>query len=203
MITQLLTNPLVFLIWALTLIAAITIHEFAHAYAADKLGDPTPRSHGRLTLNPTAHLDPLGTFLILFFGFGWGRPVMFDPYNLRNPQRDTAIISLAGPLSNIILAIIVSLIYKLFLPLSTFHLVNLIVTLNIMLAVFNLVPVYPLDGEKILQGILPRDLSREFASVMRQYGTIILILLIWPFSGVSPISALITPIIRSTVNFLL
>ena len=98
------------------LIIAITVHEFAHALLADRLGDPTPRSQGRLTLNPLAHLDPLGTLMLFLFRFGWGKPVIFDPYNLAHPRRDAGIISLAGPASNILLATILALSLR-FLPL--------------------------------------------------------------------------------------
>ncbi len=199
MFSLLFSNPLFFLIWAATLVVAISIHEFAHALAADKLGDPTPRAQGRLTLNPLAHLDPVGTLMLLFFGFGWGRPVQFDIFNLRSPRRDAGIIALAGPASNLILAGILSLVFKTLLPVSLYHLIVLLISMNIMLAVFNLVPVYPLDGEKILTALLPRGLALEYTRVMHQYGTIILILLIWPFGGSSPISFLITP----AINFFL
>src|SRR3989338_2044892 len=113
MLDLLFSNPLVFAAAALSLLAAITVHEFAHAYAADRLGDPTPRLQGRLTLNPLVHLDPIGTLLLFVIGFGWGKPVQFDPYNLENPKRDAAIISFAGPVSNLILATIAALIFNL------------------------------------------------------------------------------------------
>lgn len=205
MFTTLLSNPILFLIWAIGLVMAISIHEFAHAKAADTLGDPTPRSQGRLTLNPLSHLDPLGTLALLFLGFGWGKPVMFDPYNLRNPLKDSALIALAGPVSNILLAIVLSLILK-FVPgidllTSVFP---IIIFMNIMLAIFNLVPIFPLDGEKILGGLLPKELYYEYSSIMRQYGTIILILMLLPIAGgTSPISALISPVISFITNLLL
>lgn len=205
MFTTLLSNPILFLIWAIGLVMAISIHEFAHAKAADTLGDPTPRSQGRLTLNPLSHLDPLGTLALLFLGFGWGKPVMFDPYNLRNPLKDSALIALAGPVSNILLAIVLSLILK-FVPgidllTSVFP---IIIFMNIMLAIFNLVPIFPLDGEKILGGLLPKELYYEYSSIMRQYGTIILILMLLPIAGgTSPISALISPAISFITNLLL
>src|SRR3990172_11954241 len=104
MIGELFNNPLSFVFWLLGLTVAITVHEFAHAYAAERLGDPTPRLMGRLTLNPLAHLDPLGTLMLLIARFGWGKPVQFDPFNLRHPRRDSALISLAGPASNLIMA---------------------------------------------------------------------------------------------------
>ena len=95
MINLLYQNPIEFFFVAILLLVAISVHEFAHAFAADHLGDPTPRLAGRLTLNPLAHLDPIGTFLLFFAGFGWGKPVPFDPFNLRNPVKDAAIISFA------------------------------------------------------------------------------------------------------------
>lgn len=205
MLATLFSNPLLFLVWAIGLTLAISVHEYAHAIAADRLGDPTPRSQGRLTLNPRAHLDPLGTLALILLGFGWGKPVQFDPYNLRSPRRDSALIAIAGPLSNLFLATILSLVIKLFPDLGLFTAIfPIIIIMNISLAIFNLVPVFPLDGEKILGGILPHDLYLEYASIMRQYGTIILIFLLLPIaSGSSPISALISPAISFISKLLL
>lgn len=205
MLQTLFTNPFLFLIWAIGLILAISIHEYAHARSADQLGDPTPRSQGRLTLDPRAHLDPLGTLALLFLGFGWGRPVQFDPYNLRNPRRDSAIIAIAGPISNLLFALVLSVIMR-FVDLPIIHdsLFIILITMNISLAIFNLVPIFPLDGEKILGGILSPELYREYSNIMRQYGTIILILMLLPIAGgTSPISALISPIISFITKLLL
>lgn len=99
MLNTLLQNPIVFIMSAIGLVIAVTVHEFCHAFVADYLGDPTPRVQGRVTLNPLAHLDPFGTLALLFIGFGWGKPVEFDPYNLKHKTRDTALIALAGPVS--------------------------------------------------------------------------------------------------------
>jgi len=205
MLSTLFSNPVLFIVWAFGLILAISIHEYAHAVAADKLGDPTPRSQGRLTLDPRAHLDPLGTLALLFLGFGWGKPVMFDPYNLRNPRRDGALIAIAGPISNLLLATVLSLILRFSgFPDLFSAIISILITMNITLAIFNLVPIFPLDGEKILGGILPTELYVEFATIMRQYGTIILILMLLPIAGgTSPISALISPVINTIVHFLL
>lgn len=201
---DILAFMLSFIFWALALVIAITIHEFAHAYAADRLGDPTPRSQGRLTLNPLAHLDPLGTIALLVFRFGWGKPVQFDPYNLRNPRQDSALISLAGPASNLALALLISILTKLIpLPSELLTLSQILISLNIILAIFNLVPVYPLDGEKILSALLPPRLAVEYGQIMRQYGTLILILMIMPIFGYSPISALISPVISYLTSLLL
>jgi len=204
MLSTLFANPLLFLVYAIGLVLAISIHEYAHAKAADTLGDPTPRSQGRLTINPLSHLDPLGTMALLFLGFGWGKPVMFDPYNLRNPRRDSALIAIAGPISNLLLATVLAIILR-FFPLDILSSIfSVLIFLNIMLAIFNLVPIYPLDGEKILGGILSRDLYYEYTSIMRQYGTIILILMLLPIAGGnSPISLLISPIISFISSLLL
>lgn len=187
-----------------SLVVSITVHEFAHALAADKLGDPTPRSHGRLSLHPLAHMDPLGTLAILLTWFGWGRPVVFDPYNLRNPRRDAALISLAGPASNLILAGILAVLLRL-LPVTPLVFLSLgsVMKLNVILAIFNLIPVHPLDGGKILIGFLPRELAYEWNAILSQYGMIILLFLIFPFSGVSPISFIISPVVSAILGILL
>ena len=204
MIQTLFSNPLLFLIWAIGLVLAISVHEYAHARVADQLGDPTPRAQGRLTLNPVGHLDPLGTLALLFLGFGWGRPVQFDPYNLRNPRRDSALIAIAGPISNLLLALVLSVVMRLVAIDILYSVFSILVMMNITLAIFNLVPIFPLDGEKILGGILPPALYQEFATIMRQYGTIILILMLLPIAGgTSPISALISPIISFVSGILL
>ncbi len=190
-------GPFAFLLIFASLIISITIHEFAHAFAADKLGDPTPSLQGRLTLNPMAHLDPLGTIMILIAWFGWGKPVMFDPFNLKNPRRDAAIIGFAGPISNILLAISLGILLRI-LPQALLVTVvfGTIIRLNIILAIFNLIPIHPLDGGKILVGFLPHELADEWNAILNQYGMIILIFLIFPFTGTSPISLLLSPIIN-------
>lgn len=197
MLERLYTAP-IFLI-------ALTVHELAHALAADKLGDPTARVAGRISLNPLKHLDPYGALLFLITGFGWAKPVPFDPYNLTHPRRDSALIALAGPASNITLAIATSLLIRIFpLPFFVSYFLYALVYINIMLAVFNFVPVSPLDGEKILAGLLPRDMAYEFEAVMNRYGTMILIFLILPlFNSVSPIQSLVGPIQNFLVNLLL
>lgn len=200
MIDLLTSNPLAFVIAAVSLVVALGIHEFAHAYAADKLGDPTPRLMGRLTLNPLKHLDPLGTFLLLFIGFGWGKPVLFDPYNLKNPRKDSAVIALAGPFSNLILASTTSLLLR-FIPAESLSLLYPALTAflyyNVVLAIFNLLPMHPLDGGKILVGLLPRQLAHEADRFMQAYGTFILIIMILPvFGGGNLVSTIISPVIR-------
>ena len=198
-----LTDPLALLLFLPALIIAITIHEFAHAFLADRLGDPTPQLQGRLSLNPLKHLDPVGSLMLLFFRFGWGKPVEFDPYNLRHPRRDAALISLAGPAVNLVLATLLALILK-FSPSSLFSVFLIpIILININLAIFNLLPVPPLDGAKILYGFLPRDWADEYNDFMGRYGTILLILLIIPIGGSSLAINLILPVINAISNLLL
>lgn len=174
----------------ITLVIAITVHEFSHAYAADQLGDPTPRRQGRLTLDPRAHLDPLGSILFIITGFGWGKPVMTNPYNLRSPVRTSmAIVAAAGPFSNLVLALLAAVPVRLgLLPLLDFGAISgvlpslanfliLFILVNIGLLLFNLIPVSPLDGFKIALGVLPDDWANSIAR-LEQYGPMILMLLL-------------------------
>ena len=199
-----MANILYLIPTALALIVAITIHEFSHALAADKLGDPTPRSLGRLSLNPLKHLDPIGTLALIFFGFGWGKPVPIDPYNLQHPKRDEAIISLAGPVSNLILALIISLLVK-FLPLNNISILflSILVQINVVLAVFNLLPLPPLDGSKIFLALLPQDKSLQWQEAFEKYGFVLIIVLLFlPIHGSNIISLIISPIIQIVLRFL-
>lgn len=176
-------NLLIFVLVAVSLVVSISIHEFAHAYVANRLGDNTAKSMGRLTLNPKAHLDPTGTVLLLLVGFGWGKPVPFDPRLLRNPKRDAAIISFAGPASNILLAITFAVFFHVLGLGGLIGLfIRLVVQYNLVLAVFNLIPVHPLDGFKVVNGLLPRELSYQWIQ-LAPYGMWILLILI--FAGIT------------------
>jgi Zn-dependent protease len=204
------------LIWLTAIAVAITVHEFSHAFISDRLGDPTARLKNRLSLNPLDHYDRVGTTLLLVTSamkalgapvipFGWAKPVEYDPYNLRNPKRDTALIALAGPASNFITAIILSILLKTFLfeiPILA-SLLYAIITLNVSLALFNLIPVHPLDGSKILLGLLSDSFGHEYQLVMNRYGTFILFMLIIPWNGTSAVSALISPIYSFFMSLLL
>ena len=208
MLQYLFTNPFSFAIWAAALLVAVTVHEFAHAWTADHLGDPTARLAGRVTLNPLAHLDPIGTLMPLIFRFGWGKPFPIDPFNLRNPRRDAAIISFAGPAADLVLALILSLIIRLsHLFLSSAIIIQTIllpfITLSVILAIFNLIPIHPLDGGKVLIGLLPRENAYKIDIFLNRYGFFILIFLIFPFFGTSPIIAIISPIINLILSLLI
>jgi len=182
---------------AVTLLIAFTIHELAHALSADYLGDDTPRRMGRISLNPIVHLDPIGTLMLLVAGFGWAKPVMVNPYQMRgDPRRNMAIVALAGPVSNIFMAILASIPFRLGLLDFSFRSSSTIIPsvdfllasflwINIILAVFNMIPVGPLDGLKVLRGVLPRQMS-GFLDPLEQYGMIILLLAIFalPMIGI-------------------
>ena len=193
----LLANPTLTFVWIISLVLAITFHEAAHAFAADRLGDPTPRSQGRLSINPFNHIDLLGTILVPLlllistggrFAFGWAKPVIFDPYNLKHPRKDAAIISLAGPGVNLAMAVLGSLIARFVLPPFYAPVMYPLVIVNVSLALFNLVPVH---------------LAAEWQVLMRRYGTLILLLLIIPFNGISPLMTLIGPLIDGVLRLLL
>jgi Zn-dependent protease len=201
---------------AIVLLVAFTIHELAHAVTADRMGDPTPRRMGRITLNPLAHLDPIGTILLLVSGFGWAKPVMVNPMNLRgNPRTGMAIVAAAGPISNVIMAVIFALPFQLglvgfsafggssVLP-SLGELLFQFVWINLILAFFNLIPIPPLDGFKILMGILPPDIAYRMRP-LEQYGFLILMFAIFilPMLGIDLISNLIMVPSSMVLSFLI
>ena len=198
MLSLLNVNPAYFLLYLAALVVAITIHEFAHARTADYLGDPTPRLQGRISLNPLRHLDLFGMVFLLFAGFGWGKPVQFDPFNLKDPRRDSAIISVAGPVSNILLALMLAIIIRIYPT----ELLIPFIQFNITLAIFNLLPVHPLDGFKIVGGILPREKAHEWYQLER-YGIIFLILLILPLGQRSMLDSILGPPVRFIMNLLI
>lgn len=182
---------------------AISIHEAAHGWMADKLGDPTAKMMGRVTLNPFAHFDLLGALCMLFANFGWAKPVMFDTRCLKKPKRDVALIAIAGPLSNFITAFVFYIVYvvsALLLPNAFMSEVFLsiiaaIVTLNVSLMVFNFIPVPPLDGSKILITFLPKGAYNWWLKYER-YGFIILFVLLMLGVLDLPINFLCSAVLR-------
>ncbi len=164
----------------------LPIHELAHAFIATKLGDDTARWHGRLTFNPFAHLDLWGTLMLVLFGFGYAKPVPVNPRNFRNPRRDMALVALAGPLSNLLMAVLVLLLFRLLVFLAPASgavlmigatLVNIVAPINIGLAVFNLLPIPPLDGSRIFSAILPSRWAFWMAQHEHQIRILLIILL--------------------------
>lgn len=166
------------LTWVLALALGITVHEFAHAYRAEKAGDPTPRAAGRISLNPLHHYDPVGTTMILLFGLGWAKPVPVNPAMFRRPRRDEIMVSLWGPLSNLILAVVLAIPIRLGFAGEYATALATIILLQIILAVFNLIPVHPLDGSHILSALLPVDKARKLDALYQQYGLLLLLLVI-------------------------
>ena len=180
MLLQLPINILIVLIPIL--VFSLCFHEFSHGYMAFKLGDKTAEKEGRITLNPLAHLDPIGSIMILFIGFGWAKPVPVNPSNLTDPRLDMIKIAFAGPASNIFLALLSGIIIKLLLILSLIdnNLLTILLTfaqVNIALAIFNLLPIAPLDGSQILGNILSKS-NPELAWKLQTYGPKILLILI-------------------------
>ena len=178
-ITKLLTLP--------GIILGLSLHEFAHAWMSDRLGDPTPRRQGRLTVNPLAHIDPIGFVALLLVGFGWGKPVMIDPGYYKHRRRDEFLVAIAGVTMNLIIAVILSFPAKALMNMyyssgsalveNIFYIVYYAVSINVCLMVFNLIPCPPLDGWNIVTQIFRLDRYRWWYRVY-QYGQWILILLI-------------------------
>ncbi len=202
-------------LYIVVLLFSVVLHEVSHGKVADELGDPTARLAGRLTLNPIPHLDLFGSIIIplvlIFSGTGfliaWAKPVPIDPYNLKNPRRDSALISLAGPGTNLFLALISSLLLYVFnffqIPylLIIGSILVIIIRLNIILAIFNLIPIAPLDGFKIVGGLLSDEKAHEWYQLER-YGLIFLLMLIFPLGNSSMLDMLIGPVYTFIVHLL-
>ena len=189
----------------IALLVGLTFHEFSHALLADQLGDHRPRAMGRLTLNPIPHIDPIGALMLVVAGFGWAKPVMVNPAALRGGRQGMAIVAFAGPVANLAVAVVFAVVFRLldlagiesgFVP----RLVELIVLLNVVLAIFNLIPIPPLDGYNVLLAFLP---PRQ-AMVVRQYAPygviLLLILVLLPGSPLRVLLGLSIPITRALIG---
>lgn len=192
------------------LLISLSFHEFLHGYASYKLGDPTPKINGRLTLNPLAHLDPIGSLVLLLTRrFGWAKPVPINPNYYKNPRKGMMIVGMAGPGANLMLALVFSASIKLILNFSQYSLrgytgnfINLLlqflvmaIMINLSLAFFNLIPIPPLDGSKILRGFLPAKFDQYFNKLEGPAGMVVLIILLY--------TGIIWNIIGPIINFLL
>ena len=171
------------------LIIAMVIHEYAHARVAVALGDRTPLLMGRLTLNPAAHIDPIGLIMLFLVRFGWAKPVIIDPRNFKKPRRDDILVSLAGPFANLVtafLALVALLVIKStmgHLSVGVYQVFQLIIIYNINFAIFNLIPLPPLDGSHVLRQLLPPRLGYQFASLERYSFLILIVLVMTPALG--------------------
>jgi len=202
------------------LVTGISLHEASHAFTADRLGDGTARMMGRVTLNPLRHLDPLGSMLLLIVGFGWGKPVPVNPSRLRHgPETGRAIVAAAGPLMNLVIAVLAALPFQLGLidwslqgPISAWgveqyaslYLGSLII-INVLLAVFNLLPIAPLDGFSLAVGLLPRDMGRSLARYERHGILILMLLIMLPFvsNGQLPgLWSIIGPVVEGVTDLI-
>ncbi len=216
-----LGNPDALYLLVLTIpgvLVAITFHEFAHVFAASKLGDDTAKRQGRLNLNPLSHMDPIGTLMLLFAGFGWGKPVAVDPRNYSRKytvEQGEAIVSIAGPLMNILLAFVISLIIALvgrFAPevmlsqvgIITMQILMLAVSINIGLGVFNLIPLPPLDGSKVIMLFLPNKAKYWFNNNSHIFYLVFVILFVTGFAGeiISPAVMWITELVTGLAGLI-
>ncbi len=195
-------------------ILGLTFHEVAHGWVADKLGDPTARNAGRLTLNPLPHLDPIGSLMLVFAGFGWAKPVPVNPLNLKNPRKDMLWVALAGPVANLIFALALGIFFQLLVkipilnapgnPSALMLVLYRGVQINVILAVFNLIPVPPLDGSRIIVGLLPPSMTAGYETFER-FGPFLLLglILLGNFAGIPILHYIIEPFAGPITKILL
>lgn len=193
------------------IVIAMVVHEYAHARVAYALGDYTPKMQGRLTLNPVAHIDPIGFVMLFLVHFGWAKPVQVNPMNFSNPRRDDIMVSVAGPAANLITAFVTLIIFVL---MRKFHfpmteglvvVLDLIIRYNINFAIFNMLPIPPLDGSHILRNLLPYELARQFEALERYSFIFLIIIIATPVLSYVfvPLQRLIFGIFRSIIGILI
>lgn len=200
----LLNDPLTFVLLTVPLLYSIIIHELAHGWVALRMGDPTAKYLGRLTLNPLKHLDPVGTLMLFIFGFGWAKPVPVNLANISDQRGGLILVSSAGIIANIIFAFLGVLLYRLFDPAPSGAagvMLYYFTQINIILAAFNLIPIPPLDGSKILAGLLPVNLQNILARV-EPYGFFIIIGLLY-LGALNPLISLFRRIIVAIIELFL
>jgi len=200
----LISDPLTFVLLVIPLLYSIILHELAHGWVAYRMGDPTAKWAGRLTLNPIHHLDPIGTVMLFIFGFGWAKPVPVNFYNLRDQRKGLILVSAAGIVANLIVAFLAALIIKLLAPVPDTPLdiaLYFLFLINVILASFNLIPIPPLDGSKILMGFAGQGLQRTL-SRLEPYGFFIIIGL-YALGILQPVIYLFKWVIEGTIQALL
>ena len=195
LLSYLFQDPMIFVVWILAILYAITVHEASHALGALIMGDDTARQQGRLTFNPLSHLDFFGFIMLLLAGFGWGKPVPFNPYNLKNQRWGPAVVAIFGPLANLISVAVFAIAMKVLTSTAGFGAENMLfqflfalIMINTVLLVFNLIPIPPLDGSKILFAVLPADYNNFKMNLTRQGPFLLLGLII--IDRVLPVSIL-------------
>jgi len=204
LLNLLLKDPLAFIIIAIPLLYAVIFHELAHGWVAYRMGDPTAKSLGRLTINPLKHLDPMGTLMLFLFGFGWAKPVPVNPNLLRDRRKGMILVSAAGVITNMLLAFCALFLYRLLSPLPSgiaAQLLYYFARINIILAAFNLIPLPPLDGSKILMGFLPPGAQKSLLGLER-YGLLIIIALLY-LGVLEPVIRFFETVIISVIRLLM
>jgi Zn-dependent protease len=210
-LSLLFSDPIVFFALIFAMLISLALHEFSHAWAADTLGDDTPRLMGRLTINPLVHIDLLGLIFFFTIGFGWGKPVQFNPNNLKNERTGSALIGLAGPAANLFLAVVFGIILRLVLSQSQLDIDNMviqffsyIVIINVLWMLFNLIPIPPLDGSKLLLAVLPPSMDNvRFHLETKGPFILFTLIIIDRFMGASLFSKLFSGVIQTVTSLVL
>lgn len=189
---------MIYIYRAISILIAMVLHEWAHGYVSYKLGDPTPKTDGRLSLNPLKHIDPVGAIMLLICGFGWAKPVEVNYNYYKDAKKGMALTAIAGPMMNFVIAIISIILFKHILPITF---LTVLATINISLGVFNLIPIPPLDGSKVMAMFLPNDIYNKYMQVER-FGFYILLAIMALGVGSSVLNTLIETVCMFFFNVL-